>query len=303
MKRRSFALSILAGFGLASAATAEMRSPDEQKAIEQLKAEILADPSRIERLVAAAGKDPAKLTPLQAAVFAAAKLTEQWEPIPPIVTPGDEPGMPPSDAIRLFDGRDLDHWEASRDRAPAGWQVHDGVMTVVKSAGNIQTKQRFRNFQLHLEWKVPQDISGDGQSRGNSGVFLAVTNPATDQGYEIQILDSWNNKTYVNGQAGAVYKQAPPLANAMRPPGQWQSYDIVWTAPTFGSDGTPKSPAFVTVLHNGVLVQDHTKLAGETVFIGKPVHRAFADSPIMLQAHRDPSPPISFRNIWIRKLP
>ncbi len=229
------------------------------------------------------------------------KATEQWDPVPALVTPGATPGAPPSDAIVLFDGRNLDLWESSRDHSPARWRVHDGAVTVEKSTGNIQTTQRFRDYQLHLEWCVPQDITGAGQARGNSGVFLASTGPG-DEGYEIQILDSWKNPTYVNGQAASVYKQAAPLVNAMRPPGQWQTYDIVWTAPVFDPDGTLKSPAYVTVLHNGVLVQNHRALAGETVYIGRPKYRAFADAPIKLQAHGDPSPPISFRNIWVRKL-
>jgi hypothetical protein len=147
----------------------------------------------------------------------------------------------------------------------------------------------------------PEGITGAGQARGNSGVFLASTGPG-DEGYEIQILDSWKNPTYVNGQAASIYKQAAPLVNAMRPPGQWQTYDIVWTAPVFGPDGTLKRPAYVTVLHNGVLVQDHRGLAGETVYVGRPKYRPFADAPIKLQAHGDPSAPISFRNIWVRKL-
>lgn len=229
------------------------------------------------------------------------KATEQWEPVPPVVLPGATPAAPPSDAIVLFDGRTLDLWESSRDHSPARWKLHDGVVTVDKSTGNIQTRQRFRNYQLHLEWCVPETVTGTGQARGNSGVFLASTGPG-DEGYEIQILDSWNNPTYVNGQAASIYKQAAPLVNAMRPPGQWQTYDIVWTAPVFTADGTLRSPASVTVLHNGVLVQNHSALKGQTVYSGTPEYRPFADAPIKLQAHGDPSPPISFRNIWVRKL-
>ena len=229
------------------------------------------------------------------------KATEQWDPVPKLVTPGDSAMAPPSDAIVLFDGRNLDQWETAKDGSPARWKVHDGVVTVEKSAGNIQTKQRFGNYQLHLEWLVPEGITGEGQARGNSGLFLASTGPG-DEGYEIQILDSWKNKTYVNGQAASIYKQAPPLVNAMRPPGQWQTYDVVWTAPVFAADGTLKSRAYVTVFHNGVLVQNHTELAGETVYIGQPKYKPFATAAIKLQAHGDPSPPISFRNIWVRKL-
>jgi hypothetical protein len=174
-------------------------------------------------------------------------------------------------------------------------------MTVDKATGNIQTRRRFKNYQLHLEWQVPEGISGEGQARGNSGVFLASTGPG-DEGYEVQILDSYRNTTYVNGQAASIYKQAPPLANAMRPPGQWQSYDIVWTAPVFAADGALRSPAWVTVFHNGVLVQDHVRLAGETFYIGKPKYKPYDTAAIKLQAHGDASRPISFRNIWVRPL-
>lgn len=229
------------------------------------------------------------------------RATEQWQPVPKVVTPGRADGMPPSDAVVLFDGRDLSQWEASKDHAPARWNVHDGIVTVDKTAGNIQTKRHFRDYQLHLEWRIPANVTGEGQERGNSGVFLASTGPG-DEGYEIQIMDSWKNATYVNGQAASVYKQAAPLVNATRPPGQWQSYDIVWTAPVFAADGTVTSPAYVTLFHNGVLVQNHTRLDGETVHVGKPAYRSYDAAPIKLQAHGDHSPPISFRNIWVRPL-
>jgi hypothetical protein len=228
--------------------------------------------------------------------------TEQWSPKPPVVTPGAQAGAPPSDAVVLFDGKDLDAWTSVRDHGPAGWNVADGVLTVSKLAGNIETKRTFRNYQLHLEWRVPENVTGSGQARGNSGVFLASTG-AGDAGYEIQILDSYQNETYVNGQAGALYKQHPPLVNPSRPPGQWQTYDIVWTAPTFGADGAVKTPAKVTAFFNGVLIQNDAVLAGETVFIGKPSYKAYDRAPIKLQAHGDPSPPLSFRNIWVRELP
>lgn len=229
------------------------------------------------------------------------EATEQWQPVPKIVTPGKQDNAPPSDAIVLFDGHDLSQWETAKDHSPARWKVHNGVVTVDKPSGNIQTKQKFKNYQLHLEWFVPTNVIGEGQKRGNSGVFLASTGPG-DEGYELQILDSFKNKTYVNGQAASLYKQTPPLVNAMRPPGEWQTYDIVWTAPVFAADGTLKSPAFVTVFHNGVLVQNHTQLAGETFYIGKPMYKAYDTAPIKLQAHGDPSPAISFRNIWVRPL-
>jgi hypothetical protein len=143
---------------------------------------------------------------------------------------------------------------------------------------------------------------GEGQGRGNSGLFLASTGGG-DAGYELQILDSFANKTYVNGQAGSVYKQYPPLANAMRPPGEWQSYDIAWTAPTFNGDGSLKTPAYLTAFHNGVLIQNNVPLQGETVYRGRPGYKAHGPSPIKLQDHGDPSQPISFRNIWVRELP
>jgi hypothetical protein len=230
------------------------------------------------------------------------KDTEVWEPEPPIVTPGKTDADPPSDAIVLFDGTSLDEWENVKDGSPAGWKVHDGVMTVHKPAGNIQTKRTFSNYQLHLEWRIPPDITGKDQARGNSGVFLASTGTG-DGGYELQILDSYQNRTYSNGQAGAVYKQAMPLVNAMRKPGEWQTYDIVWTAPTFNEDGSLKSPARITAFHNGVLIQNNFELEGETRYIGKPTYTAHGPTPIKLQAHGDPSEPISFRNIWVRELP
>ena len=228
--------------------------------------------------------------------------TEVWKPEPKLVTPAATPGAAPSDAIVLFDGKNLDEWVSTRDRnAPAGWTVANGVITVNKKAGNIETKRTFRNYQLHIEWQIPADIDGQGQGRGNSGLFLASTGPG-DAGYELQILDSFENKTYVNGQAGSIYKQSIPMANAMRKPGEWQVYDVIWTAPTFNADGTVKTPAVVTALHNGVLIQNNFPLKGETLYIGAPTYKAFDGAPIKLQSHGDPSKPISFRNIWIREL-
>ena len=229
------------------------------------------------------------------------KTTEQWEPVPAVVSPGAPDSAPPSDAIVLFDGRNLDQWVTVNDHSPARWKVADSVITVDKSAGNIETKQSFRNYQLHLEWRIPKNITGEGQQRGNSGLFLASTGP-DDAGYEIQILDSFKNKTYVNGQAAAVYKQAAPLANSSREPGAWQTFDVIWTAPVFAADGTLTSPAFVTVFHNGVLAQNHVQLSGETTYRGTPKYKPYKSAPIKLQAHGDPSPPISFRNIWVRPL-
>jgi hypothetical protein len=227
--------------------------------------------------------------------------TEVWTPVPKVVTPGPTSDAPPSDAIVLFDGRNLDQWVATKDKSPARWAVANGVLTVDKPTGNIETKRRFTDYQLHLEWRIPEGVTGSGQLRGNSGLFLASTGTG-DSGYELQILDSYNNSTYVNGMAGSIYKQYAPLANAMRKPGEWQTYDVIWTAPKFNADGSLKSPAYVTAFQNGVLLQDHVPLKGETRYIGTPEYTAHGASPIKLQAHGDPSPPINFRNIWVREL-
>ena len=246
-------------------------------------------------LAAASGQatTPAKAKPEE---------TEVWEPVPKVVTPGTSCYAPPSDSIVLFDGTNLDAWVSNRDKSPAKWTVADGVMTVSKGEGNIETKRSFKNYQLHIEWKVPENITGSSQARGNSGVFLASTGPG-DDGYELQVLDSYENKTYVNGMAGSLYKQAIPLANPTRKPGEWQTYDVVWTAPTFNSDGSLMTPAYATVLFNGVLVENHFELKGQTLYIGKPFYKAYTAAPIKLQAHGDKSEPISFRNIWVRELP
>ena len=227
--------------------------------------------------------------------------TEIWTPIPKVVTQGESSRDAPSDAIILFDGKNLDKWVQNDDGSPAKWDVHDGILTVNKQYGNIATKQSFTNYQLHLEWKVPADIEGSGQARGNSGVFLASLGKG-DAGYELQVLDSYNNKTYVNGMAGSLYKQAIPLANPGRQPGQWQTYDVVWTAPTFNADGSLKTPAKATVFFNGVVVENNFELIGPTLYIGKPVYKAHGPAPIKLQAHGDKSKPLSFRNIWVREL-
>lgn len=229
--------------------------------------------------------------------------TEVWSPEVKVVTPGKTNTDAPSDAIILFDGKNLDSWEDNTDTTkPAAWITDGKTLKVNKTSGNIRTKQAFGNYQLHLEWKEPKTLTGSGQGRGNSGLFLASTGPG-DDGYELQILDNYNNKTYVNGQAGAVYKQTPPLANACKPDNEWQTYDVMWTAPVFDGDGSLKSPAYVTVIHNGVLVQNHTELKGPTQYIGTPAYRKpHGNSPIKLQAHGDKSEPLSFRNIWIRSL-
>ncbi len=228
---------------------------------------------------------------------------EIYSPVPPVVTPGALPQDAPSDAIILFDGKNLNAWRSNKDTTkPADWDVHDGIMTVSKKGlGDIETKQRFMDYQLHVEWREPSDIQGTSQARGNSGVFLASTN-GPGGGYEIQVLDCYNNKTYTNGQTGAVYKQSIPLANACKKPGEWQYYDIIWTAPRFDNDGKLSSAARVTVIHNGVLLQNNFELKGETRYIGFPYYVAHGASPIKLQAHGDPSKPLSYRNIWVRPL-
>jgi hypothetical protein len=218
-------------------------------------------------------------------------LTYLWEPVPPIVTPGNGT-TPPSDAVILFDGTDMDQWEKP-DGEPAGWKLEDGVMTVDTGTGVIQTKQAFGDIQLHLEWRAPAEIEGEGQDRGNSGVYL-------QERYEVQVLDCYNNTTYVNGQTASVYKQHIPLANACRPPGEWQTYDIVFMAPRFNDNGSLFAPATVTVLHNGVLVQNHVTIQGTTEHIGLPAYKAHPlKQPLLLQDH---SNPVSFRNIWVREL-
>lgn len=231
--------------------------------------------------------------------------TEVWKPEPPVVTPAAENNaQPPSDAIVLFDGKDLDQWVKAGSQEPATWEiVGDGSMKVNKKGGNIETKRHFKDYQLHVEYRIPEDIQGTSQARGNSGVFLASTGGG-DAGYELQVLDNYNNKTYTNGMAGSMYKQAIPLANACRKPGEWQSYDVIWNAPRFKPDGSLQTPAYVTVLFNGVLALNHFQLQGETLYIGKPhYHHVFDGAPIKLQAHGDASSPISFRNIWARDIP
>ncbi len=222
-------------------------------------------------------------------------MSEFWTPQPKIVTPGDiATNSAPSDAIVLFDGTNLDAWQ-SPNGGPALWNVHDGVMTVDKSKGDIQTKDNFDSFQLHLEWMVPENITGSGQVRGNSGVYL--------QGmYEVQILDCYNNETYVNGMTGSIYKQKAPTANVMRKPGEWNVYDIIYTSPEFNEDGTYKTQPKVTVIQNGCVIVNDFDILGTTEYIGFPRVVKHGDGPILLQSHGDPSEPISFRNIWLRPL-
>lgn len=222
------------------------------------------------------------------------EMTEIWDPEVAVVTPGATPANAPSDAVVLFDGTSLSpEWTNGEGNEPA-WNVADGCATVVRGKGIIKTKRQFNDFQLHIEWRSPSEVVGESQGRGNSGVFL--------QGiYEVQILDNYNNRTYRNGQAGSLYKQYPPLVNACKAPGEWQVYDIIYTAPRFNPNGTYFTPPMVTVLHNGVLVQNHVALRGPTEYIGIPEYsvKPHGAGPIILQDHGNP---VSFRNIWIREL-
>jgi hypothetical protein len=227
-----------------------------------------------------------------------AQMSEYWTPQPVVVTPGRATQnailTPPSDAIILFNGSGLSQWKSPKG-GPAEWTVNNGVVTVNKSKGDIVTKREFNDFQLHIEWMIPKDITGKSQGRGNSGIFL-------QDKYEIQILDCYNNQTYVNGQTGSVYKQTPPLTNAMRKPGEWNSYDIIYKAPTFTKAGQYRTPPTVTVIQNGVLLQNNTTIIGTTEYIGFPKVKPHGSGPLRLQSHGDPSEPISFRNIWVREL-
>ncbi len=220
------------------------------------------------------------------------EATEIYEPVPPKVTV-DSNGLP-SDAIVIFDGTNLDEWISAADSTAAKWEINkDDSMTVKDKSGNIQTKRNFGSIQLHLEWKSPLQIMNEGQARANSGVFI-------QQRYEIQILDNNDNPTYTNGQVGSVYKQSVPLAMASKPTGEWNSYDIIFHAPEFKEEALSK-PAYVTVLHNGVLIQDHFEIEGIIKYIGWPNYEAHGKAPIVLQDHRDNSR-VSYRNIWVREL-
>lgn len=222
------------------------------------------------------------------------KDTEIWEPVPKKVYSKSD-SAPPDDAIVLFDGTDLSKWKAKWSDKESGWEINDdGSVTVVfDGSGGIETLENFGSVQLHLEWKTSEDTSHKNQSRSNSGVFL--------QGrYEIQILDSYDNPTYVNGQAGSVYKQYIPLVNASRKPGEWQSYDIIFEAPEFNDDGEKTKSGYFTVFHNGILIQNHVEILGTTENVGPPKNIAHGDAPISLQNHCCTQ--ISFRNIWVRKL-
>ena len=220
------------------------------------------------------------------------KATEVWEPIPKIVTPGKSNDLPPDDAIVLFDGKNLSGW-LDKSNQPAKWSLQDNSMTVVKGTGDIHSVRKFGDCQLHIEWRTPSKVEGESQGRGNSGIFFMGQ-------YELQVLDSYNNRTYSNGQAGSIYKQHVPLVNASRPPGEWQTYDAIFTSPRFNPDGSLKSPARITVLHNGVLVQNNVELKGATAYIGTPVYKKHEEKEsFVLQDHGNP---VSYRNIWVREL-
>jgi hypothetical protein len=192
----------------------------------------------------------------------------------------------------LFDGSGLSAWAAA-DGGDARWNVADNAVTVVPGAGDVHTREGFGDVQLHIEWRTPAEVSGEGQGRGNSGIYFM-------ERYELQVLDSFENRTYANGQAGSVYKQHIPLVNASRPPGEWQSYDVVFTAPRFDAEGTLLAPAYMTAFHNGVLIQNHVALRGPTLYIGEPAYEAHADrAPLLLQDHDNP---VSYRNIWVREI-
>jgi len=242
----------------------------------------------------AAGSFSFAQTSRQDSLAKEAAKTEVWTPVPAVVTPGKTPQDAPSDAVILFDGTNADQW-LTEDGGPAKFLIKNGSMTVVKKSGSPKTKQQFTNFQLHLEWKEPTPVKNDGQSRGNSGVFL-------QEFYELQVLDNYDNITYPNGQCGAIYKQSIPLVNVCRKPGEWQTYDIIWTAPKFNTDGSLLSAARVTVLQNGVLIQNNFEVQGPTDWIGKNPYKAHGAKSIMLQDHGDDGNPVSFRNIWVRPL-
>ena len=241
---------------------------------------------------------------LLAAIRAFAQPDPNWldhdrlRPQPPVVTPGvastpDKVGTPPSDATVLFDGQSITNW-VSMDGSPTKWITRDGYMECVKGSGYIRTLQNFGDCQLHVEWATPTPAHGEGQGRGNSGVFLGLDR------YEIQVLDSYHSLTYADGSAAAVYGQYPPLVNASRPPGEWQIYDIIYTAPRFEADGKLLSPARVTVFHNGVLVQNNVQLTGPTSWLERASYQPHPEQqPLSLQDHGNP---VRFRNIWAREL-
>lgn len=222
--------------------------------------------------------------------FGSLAVSKEWVsgiiwPEPAVIDPGTA-GSPPSDAVVLFDGKDLSQWTGAADK----WVVEDGFAS--PRGGDIRTKASFGDCQFHIEWASPEKVTGSSQGRGNSGVFFGNQ-------YEVQVLDSYENKTYFDGQAGALYKTKPPLVNACRKPGEWQTYDIIYTMPRFNEHGTIVKPGYITVLHNGVLVQNHTEILGETAYESPPILKPHAAAPIRLQFHGNP---VRFRNIWLREI-
>jgi len=219
------------------------------------------------------------------------KSTAIWEPVPVVINPGNATTAP-SDAIVLMNGTNMNEWESTKG-GKAKWKLENGEMTVVKKTGSIRTKRSFGDCQLHVEWRSPAIVKDDSQDRGNSGIFL-------QERYEVQVLDSYDNKTYVNGQAGSIYKQYIPLVNACRPPGVWQTYDIIYKAPVFKDNGEIDKPAYITVIQNGVLIQNHVEILGNTAHSSAPSYKKHGTKePISLQDHGSP---VSYRNIWIREL-
>ena len=220
--------------------------------------------------------------------------TELYQPVPPKVAPYGNKGFP-SDAEVLFDGTSFDQWVMVSDSSEVVWHLNeDGSMTVKDRTGDIMTKKSFGDVQLHLEWRSPAEVERDGQNRANSGVFL--------QGlYEVQVLDNNDNDTYVNGQVGAIYKQHIPLAMASVPSGEWNTYDIIYRAPVFNEAGEKIESGTITVLHNGILIQDHVEIKGTTPYIGWPKNPPHGKGPLRLQDHGDNSR-VSYRNIWVREL-
>lgn len=227
--------------------------------------------------------------------FTKPAATEVAGPLPKIVTPGVG-SAPPSDAIVLFDGKNLDNWVMSKDKSACLWNLKDGAMTFKPGTGDIQTKQVFGDCQLHVEFKIPADAknSTDHNNAGNSGVFM-------QERYEVQIFDSYNNETplYANGQIGSIYKQVIPMANASSKPGEWNTFDIYYTAPKFRYNGTVEQPAYITLVHNGVLTLNHFEIQGTIEYIGIPRYQLHDKAAIKLQGHGSE---VSFRNIWIREL-
>ena len=250
---------------------------------------------------ASAQQQPAQYTPQQIEEMRKKAIELGWilppheapKKEPTVITPGANPGDPPSDAIIIFDGKDLSKWKSLRDGGEAKWLVQDGYIQVQPRTGDIVTKDEWGDYQLHIEFATPAEVKGTSQGRGNSGVFLMGR-------YEIQVLDSYQNPTYFHGQAGSVYKQHAPLVNASRKPGEWQSYDIIFTTPRFDEIGNVTRPARVTVFHNGVLVQNNVQIYGETYNDRAPQYIPHGPKgPIKLQDHGNP---MRFRNIWIRPL-